>query len=104
MMAALAAAEVFAFGLPLVFAMRGLEPRLGLLRQSGTAVLSLLTLGAAGLIFLPLALVPEDAWAVRLAAGLALGAVAFVILVPLLGFGAERRRTLWGSFRLRLRR
>lgn len=104
MMAALAAAEVFAFGLPLMFAMRGLEPRLGLLRQSGTAVLSLLTLGAAGLIFLPLALVPEDAWAVRLAAGLALGSVAFVILVPLLGFGAERRRTLWGSFRLRLRR
>lgn len=104
MMAALAAAEVFAFGLPLMFAMRGLEPRLGLLRQSGTAVLSLLTLGAAGLIFLPLALVREDAWTVRLAVGLGLGVVAFVILVPLLGFGAERRRTLWGSFRLRLRR
>lgn len=102
MMAALAIAEVCAFGLPLIFAMRSLEPALGLRRQAATILVSLVALGATAAIFAPLLLVDGDARVARLLVGIALGGMAFAILVPLLGFGRERRRTLWASFRLRL--
>lgn len=103
LMAALAIAEIVALGLPLLAAIRSIDPLLGYRRQLKACLWTYLAFGLSLLIVAPALLVAAEQPLARIAAAAVLGAVAFGMSTLFLGMSAPRRRRALTAIRAALR-
>lgn len=103
LMAALAGAEIVALGLPLLAAIRSIDPLLGFRRQLTACLWTYLAFGISFLIVAPALLITPDHPLARIAAATLLGAMALGISTLFLGMSATRRRRAGTAIRIALK-
>jgi O-antigen/teichoic acid export membrane protein len=104
MMAALALGEIVGLGVPLLWAMRGVNGRLTVMAQLSSAVWVVGALICTALFLWPVEMIPHDQPFSRIAAALVLSAVAFLVVTLLFGLSRDRRSMVLAQVQRRFSR